>query len=259
MKKREIFEHNQKAWDYSVEQQYKWSVPVDAEVIVAAKEGRFQIFLSPKTPVPHSWVDQLKNKKVLGLASGGGQQGPILAALGAEVVILDISPAQLELDQSVAKQFGLQLKTELGNAEDLSQFSDESFDFIINPVSNCFFPELPPVWKECHRVLKKNGEIIFAFNNPVGYQFDFEQANRGHYHLKYGQPFSDLISLSENEKKRFLRPESPLEFGHSMEQQLGDLINSGFVICGFFEDKWDHEDPINQFIPSFFNVRGRKI
>ena len=43
-----------------------------------------------------------------------------------------------------------------------------------------------------------------------------------------------------------------------MEQQIGLLLKLGFVVTDFFEDHWDHEDPINKFIPAFFNVRAQK-
>ncbi|WP_074364758.1 hypothetical protein [Clostridium sp. N3C] len=53
----------------------------------------------------------IKSKKVLCLASGGGQQGTIMTALGAKVTVFDNSFKQLEKDQFVAKSDGLTIKT----------------------------------------------------------------------------------------------------------------------------------------------------
>ncbi|MEV5357700.1 class I SAM-dependent methyltransferase [Streptomyces sp. NPDC052693] len=78
---------------------------------------------------------------MLCLASGGGQQGPVLAAAGARMTVLDNSPRQLEQDDTVAAREGLDLRTVLGDARDLSPFPDASFDLIVHPVSNLFIPE----------------------------------------------------------------------------------------------------------------------
>ncbi|MDQ0256328.1 2-polyprenyl-3-methyl-5-hydroxy-6-metoxy-1,4-benzoquinol methylase [Evansella vedderi] len=52
----------------------------------------------------------MEGLKILCLPSGGGQQGPILAAAGADVTVIDISKKQLEQDGKVAKRDGLTLK-----------------------------------------------------------------------------------------------------------------------------------------------------
>nr|WP_241218136.1 methyltransferase domain-containing protein [Bifidobacterium castoris] len=40
-----------------------------------------------------------------------------------------------------------------GGYEETLPFEDESFDLIINPVSNCYIEQLRPVFRECFRVL----------------------------------------------------------------------------------------------------------
>ena len=46
-------------------------------------------------------------KKLLGLACGGGQQGPVFAIKGYDVTIMDFSKSQLQRDDMVAKREGL--------------------------------------------------------------------------------------------------------------------------------------------------------
>lgn len=48
-------------------------------------------------------------KKVLCLASGGGQQSVAFALLGADVTVLDISPSQLERDRKAAEHYGIKV------------------------------------------------------------------------------------------------------------------------------------------------------
>ena len=92
--------------------------------------------------------------------NAGGQQAPLLAAAGAIVTSLDNSEEQLALDRQVAEREGLELKTVLGDMRDLSTFDDASFDLIVHVCSNTFVPEIDPVWKECHRVLRRGGELL---------------------------------------------------------------------------------------------------
>ncbi len=71
--------------------------------IEAAKAGHWQVILTPTKAVPKDWFGDLRNKEVLGLASGGGQQVPIFAAAGANVTSFDNSAEQLNKDLWVAQ------------------------------------------------------------------------------------------------------------------------------------------------------------
>lgn len=52
---------------------WEWGRTVDHEIFSKAKEGVWDIFLTPLKPVPHDWLDGLQGEKILGLATGGGQ------------------------------------------------------------------------------------------------------------------------------------------------------------------------------------------
>lgn len=95
---------------------------------------------------------------MLCLASGGGQQGPILAATGARVTVFDSSPKELEQDRLVAVRDNLEIRTVEGN--------------MFHPVSNVFVPNIVPVWQESFRVLRKGGVLLAGFNNPVVHLID---------------------------------------------------------------------------------------
>ena len=108
-------------------------IPVSSEEVAEARKGNWKIILTPTKPIPQSWYPEIKGCDVLCLASGGGQQGPIFAAAGANVTVFDNSPKQLERDRVVAERDNLQIKTVQGDMADLSVFADESFDLIIHP------------------------------------------------------------------------------------------------------------------------------
>ena len=98
--------YNRAAWDRQVEQGNRWTVPVTPEQITAARFGAWSVLLTENKPVPREWFPPLAGREVLCLASGGGQQAPLLAAAGARVTVLDNSPNQLARDRLVAERYG---------------------------------------------------------------------------------------------------------------------------------------------------------
>src|SRR5262249_22910863 len=168
----DIVAYNRRAWDRQVEKGNRWTIPVGPEAIAAARRGEWEIVLTPTKPVPRAWFPPLSGLPVLCLASGGGQQGPILAAAGANVTVFDNSPAQLERDRLVAEREKLDIKTVQGDMADLSAFADGSFGLIFHPCSNCFVPDVSHVWREAARVLRPGGVLLAGFTNPALYIFD---------------------------------------------------------------------------------------
>ena len=257
----DIRKHNSLAWDQEVERGNKWTIPVSEAVIDAARRGQWEIILTPSKPVPRAWLPDLERLDVLCLASGGGQQGPILAAAGAKVTVLDNSPKQLEQDRLVAERHALDITTVEGDMADLSMFSDDYFDLIVHPVSNCFIPEVRPVWAEAFRVLRCGGVLLAGFSNPVIYLFDYDLADRtGVLQVKYALPYSDLTSLTADEKQRHIEMETPLEFSHTLEDQIGGQLDAGLLLTGFFEDAYpeDENDLLTNYLPAFIATRAIK-
>lgn len=249
--------YNRAAWDKAVERQSQWTIPVEPAVIAAARAGTWQIVLTPTKPVPPHWFPPLPGANVLCLASGGGQQGPILAAAGARVTVFDNSPQQLAQDRYVARREGLDLVTVEGDMRDLSAFAGSAFDLIVHPVSNLFVPDIRPVWREAHRVLRPGGSLLAGFCNPIMYLFDQELADEGVLKVRHKLPYSDLTSLGDEERKVYLDEQQPLEFGHLLGEQIGGQIDAGFVIAGFYEDIWPGT-ALNEYTPTFIATRAVK-
>jgi SAM-dependent methyltransferase len=256
----DVIGYNRKAWDKQVEKGNKWTVPVSSEEISEARQGRWKIVLTPTKPVPSGWFPPMKGLDVLCLASGGGQQGPILAATGANVTVFDNSPAQLGQDRKVAGRDGLQIKTVQGDMRDLSAFPDQSFDLIVHPASNGFVSDVLPVWKEAFRVLRPGGSLLAGFGNPVIYIFDYEKYESGILEVKHSLPYSDLESLSEEQKQRFIDEGEPFEFGHTLEDQIGGQLAAGFVLTGFYEDgvSSPESEPLAKYMPIYIATRAMK-
>ena len=170
-------QHNRRAWNGAALQGSVWSVPADGETIARARAGTWQVILTPRLPVPRAWFGEVRGRRILCLASGGGQQAPVLSAAGAQVVSFDLSEAQLAKDLAVARREQLALQCVQGDMARLSCFADASFDLIFHPASNVFVPDVQVVWRECHRVLRPGGMLLAGFMNPAVFMFDHEQAD----------------------------------------------------------------------------------
>lgn len=230
-------EYNRDAWNQQVENGNCWTIPVTSEQVEQARQGDWSVVLTPTKPVPQDWFGDIKGKRILGLACGGGQQGPILAAAGADVTVIDNSPRQLDQDRSVAERDGLDIQLELGVMTDLSRFADESFDLVFNPASNLFVPDIRPVWKEAYRVLKPGGALLSGVCNPFLYLFDWsEQEATGKMTVTYPIPYSDEKHLPAEELEKRIESKQPFEFGHTLEDQIGGQLSAGFILTGFYED-----------------------
>jgi SAM-dependent methyltransferase len=253
----DIFTYNRHAWDRQFAKGNHWTLPASPEVIAAARRGDWQIVLTPTKPMPRAWFPNLSGLEVLCLASGGGQQGPILAAAGAVVTVFDNSPAQLGQDRFVAEREGLNLRTVQGDMADLSAFLDGQFGLIVHPVSNCFVPDVRPVGREACRVLRPGGVLLAGFGNPALYIFDDAAAERGELIVKYAVPYSDVTSLTEQERRRYTDKDEPLVYGHTLDDQIGGQLDAGFALTGFYEDH-NPRHPLAKYLPTYIATRAAK-
>ena len=257
----DIVRHNRAAWDRQAAQQCEWSRPVEPDAIAAARNGDLaQVRLTPG-PLPAGWLDAVRGLRILCLASGGGQQGPLLAAAGADVTVFDASDLQLAQDRTVAQREGLALQTVQGDMRDLSAFADASFDLVFHPISNLYVPDVRPVWRECFRVLRGGGSLLASFYNPVVFVGDRDPAHaeQGVIRPRFALPYSDPDHLDPDALAARTQRGEALVFGHTLAQQIGGQLDAGFVLTGFHEDR--HPQPrflIDRYMATFLATRAHK-
>ncbi len=238
------------------------SIPVASEEIEAARRGEWDVQLTPIKSVPRDWFPKgMDGLNVLCLAAGGGQQVPVLAAAGANVTALELSPEQLEKDAAVAAQHGLSVRTILGDMTELGEFETGSFDLVFNPTSSLFVPNVQPLWEGCCRVLKSGGVLMSGAMNPSFYLFDHEEGlSEGRLEVKYPLPYSDLTSLTAEQRDASKGDRETIEFGHTLEDLIGGQIRCGFQIVGFYEDHWyDSATLFNVYSATSFATRAVKV
>lgn len=254
----DVVAHNREAWDRQAAAGDQWTRGATPEMVAAARLGDLsKVVLIGHKPIIRGWLPgDLRGIRILGLASGGGQQGPLLAAAGATVTIFDNSPMQLQRDREVAEREGLDIATVQGDMRDLGAFPDASFDVVVNPVSNVFCPQLAPVWRECFRVLEPGGELLVGFVNPDMYIFDGDLLDeRGELVVRFSIPYSDVGSLTEEELRAL--GDSSLQFSHTMTEQIGGQVAAGFEIIGFDEAP-HHSNATAKYMPGYYATRARR-
>lgn len=233
-----LLDHNRRAWNHEVQRGNQWTIPAGPQEIEAARAGQFTILLTPTKPVPAAWLGDVRGQRVLCLASGGGQQGPLLAAAGAQVTVFDLSDEQLNRDRQAAQTYDLPIQTVQGNMQNLGCFAGDSFDLIVHPISNCFIDDIRPVWREGYRVLRAPGSLLAGFVNPLVYLVNWEEAEQtGRCEIKNAIPYSDLASLSADAQAKYRAEHLPFEFGHSLTDQIQGQLDAGFLLAGFYEDQ----------------------
>ncbi|MFZ6745588.1 class I SAM-dependent methyltransferase [Undibacterium sp. JH2W] len=252
--------HNRDSWDQQATRQGAWSQAVSSATIAAARNGDWQVHLTPG-PLPADWLGDVHGLEVLCLAAAGGQQAPVLAAAGASVTVFDFSAMQLAQDRMVAERDGLEMRIEQGDMRDLSRFADGSFDCIFHPISNLYVPDIRPVWRECARVLRPGGRLLSSFYNPVLFVADRDPqyAEQGLIKPRFQLPYSDLRDLSEAELAAKRERGEAMVFGHSLSEQIAGQLEAGLRLRGFLED---HQPQprfvLDHYLPSFLATYAEK-
>lgn len=220
---------NAQTIDRWIDEGWEWGIPISHEAYVNALAGEWDMLLTPMKYVPHSWFGDLRGKKVLGLASGGGQQMPIFAALGADCTVLDYSPKQLESERMVAQREGYEIEIIRADMTKPLPFADETFDLIFHPVSNCYVEEVKPIFKECARILKHGGVLLCGLDNGVNYLVNEDETA-----IVNTMPFNPL--KNEEQRKQLEEDDCGIQFSHTVEEQIGGQLEAGLMITHIYGD-----------------------
>jgi hypothetical protein len=75
--------------------------------------------------------------------------------------------------------------------------------------------------------------------------------------VRHELPYSDLTSVTEEERALRIASGDPLEFGHTLTDQIGGQIEAGFIINGFYEDRHRHL-ALAKYTPTYIATRAIK-
>jgi SAM-dependent methyltransferase len=198
---------------------------------------------------PWGWIPWETVASVLCLASGGGQQAPSFAYLGYETFLLDLSPAQMEVDQ--------------GDMLDLSSLGTRRFDLVYQPVSACYVPSARQLYEQVATVLKPGGYYRVEHWNPYQMQMDPGGAWDGVGYRLVEPQGSEPVPLpwtltTADGQRRF---ETLCHYIHPLHDLIGGLCDAGFAILRYAErlrgdvsarpGTYPH---LRSYAPSFFTM-----
>ncbi|MFT9041085.1 class I SAM-dependent methyltransferase [Schleiferilactobacillus harbinensis] len=231
---------------------WEWGQPIGhAEYQRVAQGGVPHLVLSPTKPVPAAWYPDLHGKKVLGLASGGGQQGPLLTALGADVTIIDYADTKIQAEQLVAQREGYDITAIQGDVTKRLPFADEAFDLIVHPVANVYFAQVQPVWQEAFRVLKHGGALWAGLDNSINFLVDGAEER-----IINALPFDPL--KNPDQMAQLQADDSGVQFSHGIDEQIGGQLKAGFQLLDVYDDINSSGRLAKLNIPTFWVTRAVK-
>jgi hypothetical protein len=108
--------------------------------------------------------------------------------------------------------------------------------------------------------LRRGGVLLAGCTNPVRYLFDVERMDRGELAVRHAIPYSDLHDMEPARLQSLIDQLEPLEFGHTLDDQIGGQLDAGFIITGFYEDTYNPEanDLLSRYLPTYIATRAVK-
>ncbi len=188
----------------------------------------------PLTTVDGSgWLgESVAGLNLLCLAAGGGRQSALYAAAGANVTVVDLSGAMLELDRRVAAHRGFSMRLLETSMDDLSMLQEGEFDVVIHPVSTCYLPSVQGVFAEVARVTRRGGIYISQHKQPTSLQASIDPTAGGAFEIRHpyysDRPVPEIRSDSASGRR--LRESGAVEFLHRWEELIGGICRAGFMI-----------------------------
>jgi len=253
-----VLTHNARAWDRLA--------AAHAALARPAADGAFadpRAWLGSGGPAGRSWLpERLDGLEVLCLAAGGGKHGPLYAAAGARVTIVDLSPAMLALDREVARERRIDMEILQGSMDDLSMLKPARYDLVIHPVSTCYVPDVGRVFGEVARITKPGGCYVSQHKSPTSLQASVEPGTAGRYELVHPQTGGGPLPPEPPSR---LRETGTQEFVHSLTALLGGICSAGFAI----EDVCEPDHTLSaatvgsfahraDFVPPYLRILARR-
>jgi SAM-dependent methyltransferase len=184
-------------------------------------------------------LGDVAGRKVLCLASGGGQQSVAFALMGASVSVLDLSDSQLGQDRISAEHYGLKLDLRQGDMRDLSCFSDDEFDIVWQPYSLNFVPDASAVFHQVSRIIREGGLYHFMCANPFVWGMTGKDWNGNGYSMRH--PYENGLASTYPDQEWVYdqaateRIQEPLEYRQTLGTLVNGLLEEGFHLTRIME------------------------
>lgn len=145
--------------------------------------GRLAQLLRSGAQKPHAFIEKpamlsllpdLKDKKVLCVGCGTGEECGELLARGAMVDGFDISAESVRLASEAFPKTNLQVL----DMHDLSVYADSQFDFVYSSLALHYSEQPGQVLTQLYRVIKPGGRIQFSVVHPIKWAAEAKRDNQ---------------------------------------------------------------------------------
>ena len=135
----------------------RWASTIDVDGIRVA--DYFEACTAPENRFILRQLGNVKDKYLLDLGCGAGENSVYFALLGARCMATDYSPGMVEVALKLADMNGVQIEGRTVNAMDID-FPDNTFDIVYASNLLHHIPHPDITLKEMHRVLKPDRKSV---------------------------------------------------------------------------------------------------
>ncbi|MCE9597218.1 MAG: class I SAM-dependent methyltransferase [Spirochaetia bacterium] len=179
-----------------------------------------------------------KDDRVLDLGCGQGVFARNLAKMGCDVTGVDASPSLIQSAIQHSKNSNDRIKYVCLNAERLTGIKDSHFDALIAILTLQNMKDLPAVSRECARVMKPRGRMVWVINHPClriprQSSWGWDEGKKMQYRRLDIYKSSAEIPIRMHPGKK--DSEDTVSFHRSLSEMLGAAFEAGFVLNGMEE------------------------
>ncbi|MEQ8676175.1 MAG: class I SAM-dependent methyltransferase [Aggregatilineales bacterium] len=247
----------------------RWQALNDANALFTRPYREMTLEQAQERLAMYGLPQDIRGKKILALAGGGGQQSVVFSLLGAEVTIVDLSEAQLQRDRAMAAHHNIRPTLIQGDIRNLSMLPTGHFDIVQQAYSLNFVPDIATVFEQITRVLVTGGLYDTLFANPFAAGVRHRDWDGSGYPIR--QPYIDgekITSRDEDwvyDQSQFDVP-PVVEYRHTLGKIVEKLTSNGFIITrlievGAYEHNanadpatWEH---FSAFLPPWLSLQAR--
>ena len=212
---------------------------------------------------PEGWLPWPCLRTVLCLAAGGGQQGPLFAGLGYHVLVVDLSAEQLRRDREAATRQRLRIETLQADMCDLAALGERQFDLVYQPVSTCYVPHLPTLYRQVAMRVRPGGWYWSRHYSPAHLQIDSSyQWDGAAYRIAHPQIEGYRVPWTTGDGDWAVTVD---HYVHGFGALTGGICDAGFAIERVRESEpgpgtgQPGEFPhLNRYFPAFLTMLARR-
>lgn len=145
----------------------RWAAAIDVEGIRV--KDYFEACTAPENRFILQQLGDVRDRLLLDLGCGAGENSVYFASRGARCVAADYSPGMVDVALKLAASNGVQIEGRVINAMEIA-FPDNTFDIVYASNLLHHIPDPRLALREMHRVLKPGGKACFwdpLKHNPI--------------------------------------------------------------------------------------------